>query len=82
MQGKVEGSKLNFRSQRSTHNTSIDPPHVLDSGEVQPSGRLKRDVGFQLAIFAIQSFELRVPLDANEPAKARSHELDPDLSST
>jgi len=51
-----------------THDAPINSPHVLDSREVQASVGFEGDVGFQLSIFAIQSFELGVPLDANKPS--------------
>ena len=50
------------------HNAPIDSPHVLDSGEVQVPCRFEWDVCFQFAIFAIESFKLRVPLDADKPS--------------
>jgi len=67
-----------------THHASINSPHVLDPREVQTPVGFEGDVCLQFSVFAIQSIELRVPLDANKPsnpnAKTRSCESDDGLA--
>jgi len=67
-----------------TYHASIDSLHVLDPRKVRTPIRFEGDVCLQFSVFAIQSVELRVPLDANKPsnpkAKTRSCESDDGLA--